>query len=149
MTRNRCLGWRDGDPVTCAKQDGNVVAIGKVVVRKSMTTGRPFVKVQLQTAGTGLGRLGQWVWPEDWVIGQGHKRGVCLDCGQEFRTKDEQPSGFCLPCDRRVDQGWGEGMSRKPLAALRGASTPLRRVAPSSDEDIAKQKAQDEAESIF
>lgn len=150
MSRNPCIGWADGDPVTYPKSDGSPLAIGKVIIRKSYAEGKQYVKVQIQSVASGLGRIGEWVWPEGWVIGQGPKAGHCLDCRQEFRTADPDPSGFCLPCDRQAQREMAAASPiRRPHAYMHGARTPIERAAPGDLKEIAAQKARDDQESIF
>lgn len=147
MTRNRCQGWAHGDPVTYPARDGSVISVGKVIIRKSLNTGRPYLKIRVQSIGSGEG---EWAWPEGWVIGQGPHAGTCLECGQEFRTAEKDPSGFCLPCNRSFAQSIVAGSDiRRPGAYLHGARTAVHRQPPASNEEVAEQKARDEKESIF
>lgn len=154
MKRNPCRGWANGDPVSYVDSRDNVIATGEVVVRKS-NKGTWYLKIALKTPGTGLGRFGEWVWPEGWVIGQGPFRSKCLECGQAFRTDDKTKADveFCLACDRRMEAAHAAASGiRSPLRYMRGAVTPMPQATHHTAQDlaaIAAQKADDDANSPY
>lgn len=154
MTRNPCHGWADGDPVSNLKADGTLRAVGKVSIFKSKA-GRWCCQVRLQTAGTGLGRYGDSVWPEGWTWGQGKYQGRCLECGQQYLTNDpdEAIEEFCPPCVRKEQRARASaGASiRDHVAYAMGARDPQPRRGHTQEElaEIARQKAEDEKRSPF
>lgn len=155
MTRNPCHGWANGDPVSYLKSDGTVIAVGKVDIFKSHA-GRWICKVKLQTAGTGLGRYGESVWPEGWIWGQGRYRSRCVECRQAYATNDlnEATEEFCPPCIRREQKSRDKAGSaiRNHIAYAIGSRDPRPDRRPHTAEElaaIAEQKNSDKKESPF
>lgn len=145
--RNPCRGWAEGDRVTYPGQDGAALMTGRVVIRRALETGRPYLKVQIESGG----RIGAWVWPEGWILGEGPLQLECLECRQPFRASSAG-SNFCPPCDREFERGAaGQAERIRSLPAYYGLPERSRPApAPSpDDEERAAQRARDEAESPF
>lgn len=147
--RNPCRGWKNGDPVTYVGSSGRVLALGTARVWTAKSTGRRTVKVQV----TSPKPKGEWEWPDGWVLGQGEKAGVCLQCDQAYRTDAAKDSGFCPACDRDFQQEISADSGvRKARAYMHGARTPMPAVQPHTEEElaaIAAQKADDDKGSPF
>lgn len=146
MTRNPCRGWEQGDVVTRENLDGEAVCLGTVAVKRAKA-GHAYVQVRLQNTNPSAAA---YAWPDNWVIGQGRKRGTCLECSQRFRTDDPDPSGFCPPCDRRFAKAAAAATDTRSISGLlRGARTPMKRTADTDPKDIAAIMEADAKESIF
>lgn len=155
MNRNPCMGWADGDLVSHVLNDGRVIADGRVIVRRNRN-GRFYLKIILKTAGTGLGKFGDWVWPEGWVWGRGTYSSRCFECCQVFRTNDpdEATQEHCPPCQRReVKERREAGTAiRNHLAYAIGSRDPQPQRGPQSAQELAEiaaQKERDRDESPF
>lgn len=148
MTRNPCRGWKNGDPVTLVS-NGRPVALGTARVWRVRDTGRLCVKVQYNHPHP----ESRWVWPEGWVLGQGDKSAVCLECDQFYFTSNPKDAGFCPACDREFNRDVAADSGiRKPRAYLRGARTPAPKAKQDTAEElatIAAIKAKDKEESPF
>lgn len=141
----RRYGWKDGDPATFKLRSGDLQR-GTVRVRRAMNPPfRDYIKIQ-------SGIKSRWEWPDGWVIGTGDHRGQCLECGQDFYSKDAADE-FCLPCNRRfkteADAPSGIRNFRKYTAVNAPCRQPARELTPEELDALEAQRVQDAEDSPY